>query len=161
MTDSRSSLTAADVEAADWLRRSIRGSGSARAPPRMSHDSSVHVQHPPQAPPAAISVTVIANKCDNIGNSNLVATALEAVCLGLGNPVLYSAETQAGTADLYEALQPVIDAAETRHLQKSGAAATVLTWSATSSGGASLCMAAANMLQAHACVPHDIAFQVI
>ena len=69
-----------------------------------------------------IPVTVIANKCDNLGNSDLVASALEAVRLGLGSPVLYSAETQAGTADLFGALQPIVDAATRNHMSMAGAA---------------------------------------
>jgi hypothetical protein len=75
-----------------------------------------------------IPVTVIANKCDSLGNSDLVATALEAVSLGLGTPVLYSAETQAGTADLYEALQPVIDAAEKKLLHTDATGVHDLLW---------------------------------
>jgi predicted GTPase len=116
LSDARSSLTSADMEAADWLRGNLRGSSHLRIHPPSSGDASSRTPHPPEVRQTPIPVIVIANKCDNLGNSQLVATGLEAVSLGLGNPVLYSAETQAGTADLYEALQTVIDAAEKKLL---------------------------------------------
>jgi hypothetical protein len=96
--DSRTSLSLADYEAADWLRRRIKS-------PRATGERADQDRSLP-----APTVTVIANKCDNFGDSALVATALEAVSLGLGNPVPYSAETQAGTADLYGALRETVDA---------------------------------------------------
>lgn len=121
LTDARSSLTAADAEAADWVRRNLKRSGLSRTPSLSPEEGSARRQTPEQALHVPIPVVVIANKCDNFGNSSLVASALEAVSLGLGSPVLYSAETQAGTADLYEALQPVVEAAMQRNQRMSGA----------------------------------------
>lgn len=127
LTDSRSSLTAADQDAADWLRKNVKRSSHPHIQSLNPSVGYTRSQHPPQAPQVPIPVTVIANKCDNIGDSNLVASALEAVNLGLGSPVLYSAETQFGTADLYEALQPVIDAAEKKLLQRQHASGVAPT----------------------------------
>jgi predicted GTPase len=128
LTDARSSLTSADIDAAEWLRRNLRNRSLLGRHPPTSEDAP----HPSLAPPEVrnlpIPVTVIANKCDSLGNGDLVATALEAVSLGLGTPVLYSAETQAGTADLYEALQPVIDAAEKKLLHTDATGVHDLLW---------------------------------
>lgn len=117
VTDSRSSLTTADQEAADWLRRNLNNTAM---PPAQSDGTPPDTnQLRPQR--SSIPVAVVANKCDNIGNSALVASAYEAATLGLGDPVLYSAETQAGTADLYDALKHLLEAAEARNLEISGA----------------------------------------
>lgn len=95
MVDSRAGLCPADFTAADWLRRSLSPSTDAVGLDQLG----------------SIPVIVVANKCDHPGDSALVSNALEAASLGFGNPVPYSAETQAGSADLYDALRPVVDAA--------------------------------------------------
>eukprot|EP00892_Ulva_mutabilis_P006229 jgi/Ulvmu1/3979/UM182_0007.1 len=100
VVDARSGLAAADRTAADWLRRTLKP-----VPPRAQAMVTEAGNQTSSSP-----IIVIANKCDHLGDSQLVSNALEAASLGFGNPVPYSAETQAGTADLYDALRPVVDA---------------------------------------------------
>lgn len=97
--DAKSGLAAADYVAADWLRRNLK-----QLPP----DNVKVMDSCDQT--STTPIIVVANKCDHYGDSMLLSNALEAASLGFGNPVPYSAETQAGTTDLYDALRPAIDA---------------------------------------------------
>ena len=84
LIDARAGVSSADSDVADWLRR---------------HHS-------------ALPVRVVAAKCDNLGSSQLLSNTLEAASLGFGDAVPFSAESQEGTADLYDALRPLVDTAE-------------------------------------------------
>ena len=53
-------------------------------------------------------VVLIANKCEGRAGADGLA---EAFCLGLGEPVAFSAEHGEGIGELYDALQPAVDAA--------------------------------------------------
>lgn len=55
----------------------------------------------------SVPVILAANKCENSGGE---AGRLEAFELGLGEPIALSAEHGEGLAELYEALQPLVDA---------------------------------------------------
>ena len=101
LIDARAGVTAADADAAAWLRRNA-----------------------PECP-----LKVVAAKCDSFEKPQFVANVQEAAELGLGDAVPYSAETGAGTVELFAALQPLVDAhtapaaSGTAHPHGDGAAA--------------------------------------
>jgi predicted GTPase len=76
-------VTAGDHDVAAWLRR--------------------HHGHRP--------VLVVAAKCDHYGRPELTAAVHDASALGFGDAVPFSAETRAGSVELYDALRPLVDAA--------------------------------------------------
>ena len=82
LIDARAGVTAADTDVATWVRKYY----------------------------ADTAVVVVASKCDNFSDVQLMANVHEASCLGLGDAVPYSAESNAGTADVYNALRPLVDA---------------------------------------------------
>ena len=98
LLDARTGVTPVDVALAAWLRR------TARAPGR---------------------VVAAVNKAERAREAPSVAAAVaEAGGLGFGEAVGLSAETGEGLADLYAALQPLVDAAVAEHAAAAAPAAT-------------------------------------
>jgi predicted GTPase len=96
LVDCRDGLTATDNDIASWLRRQYSG-----------------------------HVIVIAAKCDSYGDATLLCAVHEASALGLGDAIPYSAETKAGTVELYDALRPLVDRHHFRDVPEySGAASS-------------------------------------
>jgi GTPase len=81
LVDSRAGVTAADIDVAKWLRQ--------------------HHCHRP--------ILVLATKCDNLADVQLMCNVHDVSGLGLGDAVPYSAESKVGTVELYDALRPLVD----------------------------------------------------
>ncbi|KAK6915818.1 GTPase Der, C-terminal KH-domain-like [Dillenia turbinata] len=83
LIDVRAGLQPMDIEVRKWLRRHAPG----------------------------IKTILVMNKCESLDDSagSLMAAAAEAHKLGFGDPIAISAETGLGMAELYEALQPLLE----------------------------------------------------
>ncbi|CAI5483984.1 unnamed protein product [Closterium sp. Yama58-4] len=87
LVDARAGIQPADVEVADWLRRSVP-------------------KH---------RVVVLANKCEGLGGDStglLASHVAEAYSLGFGDPIPISAESGEGLEDLYAAVKGPVEERE-------------------------------------------------
>ncbi|GJP42013.1 hypothetical protein CLOM_g1617 [Closterium sp. NIES-68] len=87
LVDARSGIQPADVEVADWLRRSVP-------------------KH---------RVVLLANKCEGLGGDStglLACHVAEAYSLGFGDPIPISAESGEGLEDLYAAVKGPVEERE-------------------------------------------------
>ncbi|QMW23939.1 ribosome biogenesis GTPase Der [Sandaracinobacteroides saxicola] len=62
-----------------------------------------------------VPIVLVANKAEGVVGTE---GAMEAYALGLGDPVLFSAEHGEGLADLFEALQPILDPLQPDEVQE-------------------------------------------